>query len=317
MNEVINKNNSPPYWSIPLALVLLMLLAEISIRGSATSLSDNIKHIRNIPAVTRQLAELGNTSQSSLVFVGNSLTGDAVNLAQFNERINNHPGNLVQAYKITPDATSIWDWYCIVSNNFTHTHTAPNVVVIGFGWEQLSDSEIPRPSRLATHFCSMKDLPELVSLGMKDTSDIFEYISASASVLYALREPIRKRVLDIFIPYYREYAGKVNRPEHIDKSNAIQEKYSYMLLNKLLSTCKENNIIPVFIAMPVKQYYSLDTTLIETLNAHSALLLDYRNMINISNEMYKDDIHLNDAGSIIFTDRAAQDINNLLNMKTF
>lgn len=247
----------------------------------------------------------------SILFLGNSLMGHALNLAQFQKRIPGKTSDSIVSYKVVPDGTSIWDWYCIVKNNFSKPEYAPDFLVVGIAWEK----ENPVPSRLAGHFCRVVDLGDLINMGMNSSSDILEYMVANTSMLYVLREPIRKRLLDIMVPDYREETQKINAAiqKKSDKKNtgSLYEKRNKVLTHfmKLLSVTK---VKPIFVAMPVANRYGLNKTLVKTIYENNGVILDYRDLDGIKKNMYLDPIHLDERGSVIFTKKIITDLSKLV-----
>jgi len=297
-----------------IAVLLCVLMAEVTITVCAPFLSGNIKHINKIPQVAHDLARQNGMVDESVLFLGNSLIGNAINLKQFDKEITNGSSRSVVAYKVVPDGTSFWDWYCIFKNNFADGKSAPRTIVIGFAWEK----EKPEPSRLAGHFCGLSDLPDLIELGMDDSSDVFEYIAASTSHLYALRETIHKRVLDMVVPYYREFAQKsnaVNR-EIAEKTEITDAPgRSYELVERFLDMLEKNGTRAVFIAMPVVKDYSLDPALVQVIENGKGVLYDYRHLAGISKDMFLDPIHLDSRGGEVFTRSLLNDLNRIVSVR--
>jgi len=286
------------------------------VRISVQYLSENIRHIRHIPEIFHEMAARSNHHKTSVIFMGNSLIGNAVDAEQFN-KINSYPGkNSVKAYKVVPDSTNLWDWYCLTKTNSTLLQSAPNIMVVGFAWDQLEDDQDIVPSRLAGLFCELSDLPELVNMGMSKPSVIFEFIVANFSRLYSLRETIQKRLLDKIIPDYQEYTQRINMYKRRDLTDGDKPEYhadSYHLLSKFINRYTGLNATVVFIAMPVIKEYAIDPVLIQTIHKNGALLYDYRSMEGLNEEMYLDPIHLGDVGRAVFTSRVSDELSVILN----
>jgi hypothetical protein len=303
------------YKKLYLLIACFLLVLEVGIRVSASTLSGNIQQINKIPYISQELSENNGVDNNTVLFLGNSLLGNAVNLELFVKDIKQVMSDGVAAYKVTLDATALWDWYCIVKNNFADSDYAPQSLVVGFAWEQLGDIERPRPSRLASHFCGIKDLPDLVKLGMNSPSDVLEYLVASISKLYALRQTIHKRVLDYIIPQYRMYAQKLNASGNVNNKQAISQRSqsNYTLFSKFLSMLAQNDVEAIIIAMPVIEKYSLDPALVGKVHDAKGVFYDFRRMEGIKSSMYLDPIHLNSIGSEIFTQKVAIDLGRNLN----
>ena len=119
----------------------------------------------------------------------------------------------------------------------------------------------------------------------------------------------------MIIPGYRENTRKVNaKKRHIntknDLSNISHKKHS--LLIKFLDLLHERNIQPVFIAMPVLSGYFLDDVFAANISKRDGVLLDYRYMPGISDDMFIDPIHLGEKGGHIFTERLSEDLAKII-----
>ncbi len=297
---------------VTIAIIFCLLIADIFIRVVSPSLSGNIAHIQEFRAITQALSTKQAESDNTILFLGNSLTANAVNVNQFENELRANGTENTFAYKVVPDGTSFWDWYCIAKNSFVDAQVVPKTLVIGFAW----GSESPTPSRLATHFCGITDLPVLINLGMNSTSEIVEYLLASFSKLYALRETIHKRLLDKLIPHYQQYtqeANSLNRANEVQGNSQSPPKRNQALMSRFLNMLTENNIETVFIAMPVITPYSIDRDLAKSMQLENTYLYDYRKLEGVSSDMFLDPIHLNSEGSRVFTKRLAQDFNNRSN----
>ena len=152
-------------------IIVCLALLELVFRAVAPLVSGNVKQISEIPEIAADLAQ----KKPAILFLGNSLMGNALDLKAFDQQ-----ANLNMAYfKVIPDGTSLWDWSCIIKNSFIDEKRLPDVVVIGYAWAQVG----PVSTRLGGFFCSVKDLPELINLGMSDSSDVLEFLVSKVSKL--------------------------------------------------------------------------------------------------------------------------------------
>ena len=287
-----------------ISIVCVLIVLEIGVRVMSAELSSNIKHISDIPGIASDMSSSAKDIDETILVMGNSLIGNAVNIKQLNKNMSQGDSEVVAAYKVVPDATALWDWYCITKNNFTDSQGSPDTVVIGFAWGQLDDREEAHPSRLAAYFCAVHDVVDLYQLGMSHSSDILEYLVASISRLYALREVIHKRILDRLIYKYRSNARYTNAVARVGSQPVASDtapRNNYLLLVKYLEMLSENNIKPVFVAMPVIQDYKLDSKIIDLIESNGGVFYDLRYMHGITRDMYIDPIHLGVDGSELFT----------------
>jgi hypothetical protein len=286
---------------IILGVVVILLLAEISLRLFSDLLSLNIKHIRSIPSSVAQLRQ----EKRTMVFLGNSLINNAINQNLFSDQLKINNCSDVFLVKITPDDTSLWDWYYIYKHNLIIPH-CPDLLIVGFAGPHLSDQLKPVPRRLAGFFCTFEDLPELIGFGMKSTTDILDFIVGSISQIYVNREVIRNRILDPFIYKYRESTQYINGLiRAINVKESKNPRSTYKLLQAFIHLAKERNTMLVFIAMPVVNLYTIDPALIQLLRSNNVVFSDYRAAPFIKKDMFLDSMHLDEAGRDVFSKNLA------------
>lgn len=284
-------------------IVFVIFACEMMIRGFATELSGNINHIETFPETAFKIA---GSNKKSVLFLGNSLTGNAINPDVFTESASESGVGNVNAYKFVPDATAIWDWYCIVKNEFTANNEYPDVVINGFAWWLLSDQERPEPSRLGGYFCDISDITDLYQSGMKDQEDIIKYYLSSGSLFFTNRDLIKKRFLEKIIFSYQTSVQKMNERENYRGISVINIK-TYQLLKKYMALLKSKGVEMVFISMPVKDDYDVDEELVAIFDEYGAQYFDYRHLSEITSDLFIDPIHLGTEGSRIFTMKLAAD----------
>ena len=282
-------------------IIICLVFFELVFRATAPLISGNVKQIYEIPDVANKFTK----KNDAVLFLGNSLIGNAVDLSEFDRQANLN----TSSYKVVPDGTSLWDWTCIVKNSFIDKGRLPKAVILGYAWGQGE----PVPSRLGGFFCNIRDLPNLRSMGMSNSSDILEFLFSKLSRLYAMRETVRKRILDILIPDYRVYTQIVN--DEIKKNQPIKptkkKSEDYRLLEAYIKMLITNGIKPVIVAMPITYHYDLDEDFFKTVNNNGGMALDYRKLDGIDNSMFRDPLHLNERGNKVFTYHLAGDLKGI------
>lgn len=277
-----------------LVAVAVLLVAEVGLSLVEPHLSGNIRHIRTLPHAAE---ELKNSHGTGFLILGNSLIDNAVNSESFTNTLIAKGINPVVAVKAIPDGTTVWDWYFLYKRFFLEHGAAPSVIINGFAWELLADQRGPNPSRLAAFFTKFSDLPELISLGMRDIGDIVEFALAQCSRLYAYRDLIRSRVLDLFIPGYRQYTQKLNAASNArgTAGNGQGLTQTYRVLHRLAEAARASNSRLVLVAMPVVVPYQLDSDLLAAAKSLGVELLDYRHLSFLDERSFVDPIHLGPA----------------------
>ena len=310
MNSPHINHNTREFKTI-IGLIIIIILIEITVRSFEERLSGNIKHIYSIASITSKISN----NNSSLVFLGNSLTNNAIDLNLIESSINSINNQTIQALKITPDGTALADWYCIYQNKIHSGSNHPSTIAIGFAWGLLSDQQPINPTRLGGFFCNADDISHLDDTGLTNHREILRFLAGSMSHVYVNREAIRNKVLESLIPHYKTITQNINQQEN-DNHNTVQDEknqYTYSLLTKLINSIKSTGNKVILIAMPVIEPYHLDDKLLEATNNLNVPLLDLRNTRAISNDMFKDGIHLNSIGGTKFSIQLAKLISPYLN----
>ncbi len=310
MNSTKIKNRNQEFF-IVLALILLLICIEITLRVTESRLSANISNIVSIPKI---ISGIGKSQETTILFVGNSLTDNAVNSSKLSHLLKSQYNKSYDIFKITPDSSGIADWFCIYRNQLKSINNPPSVIIIGFAWEQISDQERVHPSRLGGMFCSISDLQPLsvTELGLHQKQ--LHFFAGSISHVFVNREAIRNRLLDFFIPHYIKTTRSINQYSNRDvkvKNNAEKE-YSYRLLTALSAETRRQGTEIILMAMPVITPYDVDQNLIETANEIGVKFIDLRDTHLKSKEHYRDPIHLNDKGNAIFTQALSNHLSSIL-----
>jgi hypothetical protein len=281
--------------TLAIIIVLVVLLGlEITMRATERLFSGNIDHIYSIAEIVRNTASTDKEGQ--IVFVGNSLIKEAVDPVYIEKALQEK----YHISTITPDGTSIWDWYYIIKNQLFEKDTAPDYIIIGFAWELLSTRFEAQPERLGAYFAGVGDLLELYQFGMKDFSEICRFFLGKTSHLFVNREAVRNKVLGSLIPGYKLYVRQANATAPREQAPATRNNsIDYQILHSLLNLAEAHSTRLIFIAMPVQAHYSVATTLSDDILGDA--FLDFREILPDAASMYKDDIHLNSTGKSYFS----------------
>jgi hypothetical protein len=283
------------------ALLIILLFVEMGIRIFETRLSGNINHIFSIPEIARQIDHFD--KGPAVVFMGNSLTNNAIDSGLLDELLRNQLANPIQTSKVTPDGTALSDWYCIYHNQLMPLRRPPSHIVIGFAWAQLSDQYPINPTRLGGFFCKASDVGSLSETGLTRHQQFLRFLAGAASHVYVNREAIRNRILDALIPDYQLITQQLNEADAARDtgSSTAEKKYSYQLLQALLQSINRTGSQVILIAMPVVNNYELDEQLIKISAQLQVPLLDMRHVDGLTDTMFEDTIHLNSSGRSKFS----------------
>lgn len=295
--------NSKNEGRVFVALLAILLVVEMGIRVFETHLSGNISHIFSIPQIARQIDHFD--QGPAIVFMGNSLTNNAIDSTLVDELLQDQLINPTQTSKVTPDGTALSDWYCIYQNQLMPLKHPPSHIVIGFAWAQLSDQYPINPTRLGGFFCKTADVSSLSDTGLTRHQQFLRFIAGAASHVYVNREAIRNRILDALIPDYQLITQQLNQTDAARDADPSatdnDKKYSYQLLETLLQSINKAGSQVILMAMPVVNSYELDQQLVTISERLQVPLLDVRHVDGLTDTMFEDTIHLNPSGRSKFS----------------
>lgn len=279
-------------------LVFVFILSEIILRTFEDNLSGNIRHINSIESI---LNDMNESNSKNILFMGNSLIGDGIDPLYFQSELAKKGMMDVGVHKIVPDGTNLLDWYYILKNNLFPKKIVPDLIFIGYAWNQLEDNHAIDHIRLGAHFCNLKDFPELTELGLDNFGAQSEFIFAHASSIFAHRSTIRNRILDILIPSYRAETRRINDFGNLQQNFPQQplSKKSYLRLRKFVNLLHELYTRVIFIAMPILEEYDVDPEIAGLLKNENMYFLDCRFIPDLDRKYFVDHMHLGAEGQKI------------------
>jgi hypothetical protein len=288
-----------PVHLVFIAIAVILMLLEFAIRIFENDLSGNLNHINEIPEIVQQYKQ---DQRPKILFLGNSLINEAVDVDQLSNKLSGR--YLVD--KITPDATSLWDWNMIMKNRVFASGADIDYLVIGFAWGLLADEYRPNPSRLGGYFTGLADSVLLYDYGMRSFAQYSEFLLGWMSKLFVNREAVRNKVLVNLIPHYEQYVRAQNQAGKPDKTDQAEQNVNadtsdYKILYSLLERLEKDGTKLIVIAMPVEEGYAISPELTALLKRHTHDYLDYRDFLAGTERVYKDGVHLNEKGRGIFT----------------
>jgi hypothetical protein len=188
------------------AIALLALVAlETTVRVAAPWLSGNVEHLRQID---RHLAEFDAASGRRFVFMGNSLTNYAVTPDRFAKRMGAISEHQVTTLKLVPDATTLWDWRCLIDR--LPRARPGDVLVLGYAWAQVADQQQLNVGRTFGLVCPLKSIPSAARHRDFAIGEWLEAGLAKLSLTYVLRERISSAMLTHIVPNYEAELQRIN-----------------------------------------------------------------------------------------------------------
>ena len=303
--------NTHPEYRVVAGLLIAVITVELLLRVAEEDLSGNIAHILTIPSIVE---DADSKDYQSLVFLGNSLTNRAVHSPIIDDVLNRNNTGTYQSFKIIPDNSALAEWYCIYQNQFKDVEDQPAAIIIGFAWDQISDQGLIKPARLGAFFCKQKDLAPLSVTALGHHIKQLQFFAGYISHVYVNREAIRNRLLEPVIPDYLAISRKINQANNQNAQESVgsEFQYTYELFTDLVTDIRATGSDIILVAMPVIQDYAIDQNLVRVTQDLDVPLIDMRRTGRITNDMYRDPIHLNTDGRQIFSEVIAQRLAGLL-----
>lgn len=292
-------------WKILVGLLCLLLGLEFGLRQVEDRLSLDIKHIKAIPAI---LGEYRVNQGKHILFLGNSLTREGVDLNTLRRVWATRDVPAAHFQAVYPDDTTILDWHYLsrytigAMNEPVHL----DLVVVGFAFNQLDDNQRFHSDRLGGYYGGLAALDEAFRHDIQGIGDKVDFLLCCFSKVFANRERLKNRVLDGIIPGYRRTSNIINQSIRERSKQAANTDVTYERLNRFLKALKFHHTSVIFVAMPVVGGYELDQGLREAITAGDGMLLDLREIDALSNSDYADGYHLAPSGATKYTTRLAE-----------
>jgi hypothetical protein len=232
--------------------------------------------------------------------VGNSLIGEGLDETAIEKNVTARVGRPIRAVKLTPDATNLYDWYCLLSRHADAALTADTeLLIIGFAWKQLSDEDGPSFRMLGAYFADLPQLKVVHRIHPLSLDDFGEYTLSRLSNAWALKQPVRNRLLGAVVPYYKETQQILNQAPAEGEPADASGTFNYQLIAEFEQLLRATGRSAHFVAMPVMSDYVIDPSLVAMASASSRISFsDLQGAIpEQGRELYfEDPIHLNERG---------------------
>ena len=285
---------------VALGVALLGLVAiELGFRAFAVNLSGNLAHIRDFD---RLLGNFSTAEGKRVVFIGNSLTNNAISPDRFVSVASTLSGEPYTTLKFVPDGTTLWDWRCIVDR--LPPARQGDHLILGYAWDQLTDQQTLRVDRTFGLLCPIGELPQTSAYAGLSAGDWLEAGLSRISLLYVLRERIGSEVLARLVPNFESQMQRINDASRDGAGTATDRSTSrtYMALTEMLQRARALGYDTTIVAMPTVSGYQTDPNLQAVLENSGVEYLDLRNLPQLDASYFVDSIHLGPAGAEIFTE---------------
>ncbi len=281
-----------------IGLVLaVLLLCEIAMRLTETSLSRDLVHIRAIPRIAEDM-----TAKPGIrvLFLGNSQTRCGVDERVFASECDAEGTPRMSVARVFPDATSVVIWFYAFKRFFIDSGRIPDILVVNFSGRHLQDPSAVNATVLGGFYARMDDMPEIFRNDIKEFGDRAEFLLAAWSSAFANRERVSPRVLDVLVPFYRSNSELVNKSIG-GKASRRSTAPTYGTLKRLLRLAAENNVKVIAVAMPLATKYSVDPQLKNVIEEAGMKFIDARKVDGLKPKLFPDGFHMNSEGAAIYS----------------
>lgn len=281
--------------------VVVVAVAELLARVAMDRLSVDSQHIRSVPAIAREFSQ---GERPRVLFLGNSLTRNSVDLGTWKDQLHMKGLPLGSTAKVMPDDTSVLEWYYLFLNRFAAESLQPEVVVVSFAFDRHVADEAVDAARLGARFCGLDDIPEAFSLDLRMASQRGDFLLGHLLRCYGERERLQSRIGALVVPGYRTVLRDLNSRNRSDPGPSRaggERRRSYTTLRRFVQLCRRSGTSVVFVVVPVPSVQSIDETIPVVLHQEGATFLDARQLPGVNSGSYPDGYHLNAEGAAAFT----------------
>jgi hypothetical protein len=289
-----------------MGVVFLLLVFENLARIVEVRLSKDVRHIREIPRIVERLRK---AKPIRVLFLGNSLSRAGIDVETIRQTIQSQAGEGLTLERIIPDDTALCDWYYLYRRFLVNRHVTPDLVVVGYIGNQLEDHSQLHMDRLGGYFGGWTVLQEAFHYDIPGLEDRIRYLLSSMSHLFANQERIRNRMLKFFVPHYHDSAQVLNRAtRRLAQKRQEQNQLTYQRLRRFINLVQANGTHMALVAMPSYHAYELPDTLVDTVAAEGALLLDLRYVEGLAKDDFPDRYHLSSRGAKAYSSALAMSL---------
>lgn len=246
-------------------------------------------------------------TQPKLLFLGNSLIHSGFDRTAFIDELKSMKLQSPYVSNVYIMSSRVCEWYYMLRNYFIPNQAKPDALVFWFSLDHLLDQAGPQ-KQVLPNICDFTDLPRI--LAGADTfnfDDRMELTLCFLSMGYRFREEFRHDLFNRLIHDYKNnmdklYGRTVAAPAKSSAPAAAPAKPHYQRLERMLATIKSLQIPALFVAMPLKRSsYPVDFEVIRMIQNAGFGFMDCRQVAGISQDWFRDDLHLGKNGAALFS----------------
>jgi hypothetical protein len=293
-------------WKVLLCLAALLLISEAALRLTERKLSIDVDHIRSASEIAEVIEKDSKTLTSKVhqvLFVGNSSIRKGLDPQILVNEFKSRYGLEVKPYFFYPDGGNIGAWRWAWRKYFMSRDVQPDWVVL-CGGESHFDDGLTEPRTAAAYFVSHRDALTFASTELSGMEQRLEFFAAKASLSYASRKRVQRRIMDSLMPYNREVlfdmvtvAGAL-----VQKQESAPHRLGTSVgLDALLKDIRQQGPQTAVLFVPNLDSYEIPATRETVISQSGAILCDLRHLHGIDATRFFDNAHLDAKGAQIFT----------------
>jgi hypothetical protein len=292
-----------------LLTLLILAFADLGLRLTEVKLSIDVRHIRSFPEIAHELSA---GPAPRVLFLGNSLTRHGVDPQTWATALEKLGAPRGAMAKLVPDDTTMPDWYYVSLNNLVRRRERPDMLILGFALNQLTDERI-EASRLGAYFCDFGNLRELFAKDLKGVGAKGDFLLGRLCRIYGVRDELQSRFGSEFIPGYQEGVRRLNgilqrRTPRRKVQTSVGKVHSYELLDRALTLWRAQGIEVVLVAMPIPSGYEIDPAVVMKAKSAGVRLIDARQLPALTREDFPDGYHMGPKAAETYTRFVAENL---------
>jgi hypothetical protein len=298
------KSNEVKVWALVFGF---LLVCEVALNHFEPRLSGDVLHIQSLRELSARLAR--DPAQLKVLWLGNSITAEGINVELADSLIENAVHREIGVYSVHPDGSGIAEWVHIADNEFFERGNRPDVLVVPFAWNLLSDQSMVDAERIGRWYLrGPSDWLDFLRFDANGFEESARAVLANLSAMFGNRDRVRTRVLAA-LPGYEGMALRLSRGgDAADEAAPPTTIASYARLTRLADAAREARTHVVLVAMPVREPYQLEPGLLATAERLHLTVIDARVVEGLDVSSYRDDMHLLPAGARMVTQRVTTEL---------
>jgi hypothetical protein len=303
---------SGAWWKITLFLVSVVIALEVFTRGFLFPRSKDFVRFAGYPERAERLVQQPGLR---LAFLGNSATERGLDPEVLKAQLPKAAKQPAAFDIFVADASMIETWYYMTKKYFWKEQRRPDWLIVHFFGPCLADGNHFEIGRAALFFTDMGDWQDLCELDLPTFGDRLDYLLSTRWATFAACDRIKSRTLGAVVPDYKAFAeelnaGQVRDQEKIASRSApkAEAAKTYRALDRYLAEAARQRTPVCFVAFPTKappgkERYAVDPEALKRIEQAGMKYLDMREVPELKEEDYMDDLHLNPSGARIYTEK--------------